>query len=142
MKKLAIILLGLFPLVLSSCLKEEEDYFDKSASARIEEAVKNAISVLEGAENGWAVKYYPNPTQTFGGFNLFFKFDDGTVTVSSEIESASTTATSLYSVGQEAGPTLAMTRKRADQTISPTRAIRTGTGRTTRGWKATTCGLS
>ena len=38
MKKLAIILLGLFPLVLSSCLKEEEDYFDKSASARIEEA--------------------------------------------------------------------------------------------------------
>ena len=61
MKKLAIILLGLFPLVLSSCLKEEEDYFDKSASARIEEAVKNAISVLEGAENGWAVKYYPNP---------------------------------------------------------------------------------
>ena len=58
MKKLAIILLGLFPLVLSSCLKEEEDYFDKSASARIEEAVKNAISVLEGAENGWAVKYY------------------------------------------------------------------------------------
>lgn len=53
--------------MLSSCLKEEEDYFDKSASARIEEAVKNAISVLEGAENGWAVKYYPNPTQTFGG---------------------------------------------------------------------------
>lgn len=47
--------------------EEEEDYFDKSASARIEEAVKNAISVLEGAENGWAVKYYPNPTQTFGG---------------------------------------------------------------------------
>lgn len=111
MKKLAIILLGLFPLVLSSCLKEEEDYFDKSASARIEEAVKNAISVLEGAENGWAVKYYPNPTQTFGGFNLFFKFDDGTVTVSSEIESASTTATSLYSVGQEAGPTLAIDTK-------------------------------
>ena len=29
MKKLAIILLGLFPLVLSSCLKEEEDYFDQ-----------------------------------------------------------------------------------------------------------------
>ena len=97
MKKLAIILLGLFPLVLSSCLKEEEDYFDKSASARIEEAVKNAISVLEGAENGWAVKYYPNPTQTFGGFNLFFKFDDGTVTVSSEIESASATYISTAS---------------------------------------------
>ena len=111
MKKLAILLLGLFPLVLSSCLKEEDDYFDKSASARIEEAVKNAIAVLEGAENGWAVKYYPNPTQAFGGFNLFFKFDDGTVTVSSEIENASTTASSLYSVGQEAGPTLAIDTK-------------------------------
>lgn len=96
--------------MLSSCLKEEEDYFDKSASARIEEAVKNAISVLEGAENGWAVKYYPNPTQTFG-VQPFFKFDDGTVTVSSEIESASTTATSLYSVGQEAAPRWRSTRK-------------------------------
>lgn len=111
MKKLAIILLGLFPLVLSSCLKEEEDYFDKDASARIEQAVNNAISVLEGAQNGWAVKYYPNPTQTFGGFNLFFKFDDGKVTVCSEIENATTTATSLYSIGQEAGITLTIDTK-------------------------------
>lgn len=111
MKKLAIILLGLFPLVLSSCLKEEEDYFDKDASARIEQAVNNAISVLEGAQNGWAVKYYPNPTQTFGGFNLFFKFDDGKVTVCSEIEIATTTATSLYSIGQEAGVTLTIDTK-------------------------------
>lgn len=111
MKKLAILLLGLFPLVLSSCLKEEEDYFDKGASARIEEAVKNAITVLEGAQNGWAVKYYPNPTQTFGGFNLFFKFANGEVTVCSEIENATTTATSLYSMGEEAGVTLTIDTK-------------------------------
>ena len=41
MKKLAILLLGVLPLVMSSCLKEENDYFDKSASDRLEEAVAN-----------------------------------------------------------------------------------------------------
>ena len=111
MKKLAIILLGLFPLVLSSCLKEEEDYFDKSASARIEEAVKNAISRARRRGERLGREILPQPHTDLGGFNLFFKFDDGTVTVSSEIESASTTATSLYSVGQEAGPRWRSTRK-------------------------------
>ncbi|WP_418409082.1 DUF4302 domain-containing protein [Alistipes sp.] len=111
MKKLAILLLGVLPLVMSSCLKEENDYFDKSASDRLEEAVAKAISVLEGAEHGWAVKYYPNPTQAFGGFNLFFKFADGQVTVCSEIASATKTVTSLYSMGQEAGATLTFDTK-------------------------------
>lgn len=111
MKKSVIILLGLLTLVMTSCLKEENDYFDKSASDRIEQAVANAIAVLEGAENGWAVKYYPNPTQAYGGFNLFFKFADGKVTVCSEIASASTTVTSLYSMGQEAGATLTFDTK-------------------------------
>lgn len=111
MKKLAILLLGVLPLVMNSCLKEENDYFDKSASDRLEEAVAKAISVLEGAEHGWAVKYYPNPTQAFGGFNLFFKFADGQVTVCSEIASAAKTVTSLYSMGQEAGATLTFDTK-------------------------------
>lgn len=111
MKRSIIILASLFSLVLSSCLKEEKDYFDDNAAVRIEKAVKDAIAVLEGAENGWAVKYYPNPTQTYGGFNLFFKFANGEVTVCSEIDDASTTDSSLYSVGQEAGPTLSIDTK-------------------------------
>lgn len=111
MKKLLIILLGIFPLVLSSCLKEDDDKFDNNTAARVEEFKKNAIKVLEGAENGWAVKYYPSPTQEFGGFNLFFKFENGEVTVCSEMNDASNQVTSLYSLSQEAGVTMTFDTK-------------------------------
>ena len=63
--------------------------------------------MLESAENGWHVRYFPSPTQEFGGYNLFFKFSEGSVTVASEIESnPSTTETSLYSFGEDLGVTL------------------------------------
>ena len=63
--------------------------------------------MLESAENGWHVRYFPSPTQEFGGYNLFFKFSEGSVTVASEIESnPSITETSLYSLGEDLGVTL------------------------------------
>ena len=98
MKKTAIILFLVLaiPALLTSCLFDEEDLFDKSASERIEAAKQEAKTVLESAENGWHVRYFPSPTQEFGGYNLFFKFSEGSVTVASEIESnPSTTETSL-----------------------------------------------
>lgn len=50
---------------------------------------------------------FPLPTQEFGGYNLFFKFSEGSVTVASEIESnPSITETSLYSLGEDLGVTL------------------------------------
>lgn len=111
MKKLAILLLGILPLVLNSCLKEQEDFFPDDASVRAEKFAQKTIEVLEGAENGWHVKYYPNPDQTFGGFHLFFKFKDGQVTVASEMDDAAKTATSLYSLSKEAGVTLTIDTK-------------------------------
>lgn len=109
MKKTIIIqfLVLAIPALLTSCLFDEEDLFDKSASERIEAAKNEAKSVLESAENGWHVRYFPSPTQEFGGYNLFFKFSDGSVTVASEIEDdTSTTETSLYSLGEDLGVTL------------------------------------
>ena len=109
MKKTAIILFLVLaiPALLTSCLFDEEDLFDKSASERIEAAKQEAYTVLESAENGWHVRYFPSPTQEFGGYNLFFKFSEGSVTVASEIESnPSTTETSLYSLGEDLGVTL------------------------------------
>ena len=109
MKKTAIILFLVLaiPALLTSCLFDEEDLFDKSASERIEAAKQEAKTVLESAENGWHVRYFPSPTQEFGGYNLFFKFSEGSVTVASEIESnPSTTETSLYSFGEDLGVTL------------------------------------
>lgn len=109
MKKTAIILFLVLaiPALLTSCLFDEKDLFDKSASERIEAAKQEAKTVLESAENGWHVRYFPSPTQEFGGYNLFFKFSEGNVTVASEIESnTSTTETSLYSLGEDLGVTL------------------------------------
>ena len=50
MKKILILLA--LPLLFNSCLKDDEDKFSKSATERIEEAVKEAITVLQGAEYG------------------------------------------------------------------------------------------
>lgn len=114
MKKTAIIfsLLLAVPFLLTSCLFDEEDLFDQSASERIEAAKNEAKTVLESAENGWHVTYFPSPTQEFGGYNLFFKFSDGKVTVASEIErNTSTTVTSFYSLGEDLGVTLNLDTK-------------------------------
>ena len=56
MKKILILLA--LPLLFNSCLKDDEDKFSKSATERIEEAVKEAITVLQGAENGWRMELY------------------------------------------------------------------------------------
>lgn len=111
MKKIAIILLGIISLAFDSCKKEQDDYFDKPASERMAEALANAKNVLEGAENGWAVKYFPNPQQIFGRYNLFFKFSEGNITVCSEVEGSKTTETSLYSMGEDLGPTITFDTK-------------------------------
>ena len=111
MKHNAIFLTLLCPMILSSCLFEENDFFEESASERIEADMKHAAEVLEGAADGWLVKYFPHPQQEFGGFNMFFKFEDGWVTVASELEDASATTKSLYSIGQESGPTLQIDSK-------------------------------
>ena len=116
MKRSAIILLLFLavPALLTSCLFDEEDLFDQSASERIEAAKQEAKTILESAENGWHVRYFPSPTQEFGGYNLFFKFSDGKVTVASEIErDPSTTETSLYSLGEDLGVTLNFDTKNA-----------------------------
>lgn len=116
MKRSAIILLLFLavPALLTSCLFDEEDLFDQSASERIEAAKQEAKTILESAENGWHVRYFPSPTLEFGGYNLFFKFSDGKVTVASEIErDPSTTETSLYSLGEDLGITLNFDTKNA-----------------------------
>lgn len=107
MKKIAILSFLALPLLFTSCLFDEEDVFDKSASERIEAAKNEAKTVLEGAPNGWHVRYFPSPTQEFGGYNVFFKFSEGSVTIASETETdPATTETSLYTLGEDLGVTL------------------------------------
>ena len=54
MKKtnIACLLLVTLPLLLQSCLKDQDDIFSESASARMSNYLKNAADVLVGADNG------------------------------------------------------------------------------------------
>lgn len=105
MKKL-IILLAVLPLVLSSCLKDDKDAFGKTASERIREVQEGTEKALTGAANGWLMEYYPSATQEYGGIAIYMKFQNGTVTVTSEAGGAGKTAESLYSYDQDYGPTI------------------------------------
>jgi len=106
MKKYLILSLSALPLLFSSCLKEDKDLFDESASARVERIQTETEQVLNAAPNGWQMKYYPSSTQQYGGIMIYMKFDKGEVTVASEHGAEGETAKSLYSYDADAGATL------------------------------------
>ena len=105
MKKF-IILLTALPLVLTSCFKEDDDVFDKSAAERIYQTQLGTEKVLNEAPNGWLMEYYPSKTQESGGVRIFMKFDNGKVSISSEHGAADQVETSYYSYDQDYGPTI------------------------------------
>lgn len=108
MKKIFFLLsVALISLAFTSCTIEQDDIFDKSSAARVEEALKADYKILTSAENGWLMQYFPSRSKEFGGYNVILKFtEDGKVTVASDIASSDETATSLYKLVQSAGVTL------------------------------------
>lgn len=116
MKRL-LILLGL-PLVLSSCLLNEEDKFPKSATERMNEAIEQAENVLQGAVNGWRVELYPEKSRIYGGYTMFLKFSsDGKVTAASENFDPAQTDESYYSVEPDNGPMLSVQHLQRDHSF-------------------------
>lgn len=64
-------------LFLQSCLKEENELFDKSAAQRLMEAQEEYEAVLKSAKNGWYMDYYAGgQEQRIGGYQILCKFDD------------------------------------------------------------------
>ncbi len=110
MKKNNIILfllMALPTLLLTSCLKDQEDVFSESASLRTANYLSNAKKVLTSSANGWLLNYYPDREQSYGGCAFVLKFDDETVTVNSELGGDPTYAvTSTYIMNNEDGPVL------------------------------------
>ncbi len=96
-------------LLCNSCTPEVEDYFEESASERIEKAIVKYREILSAPEYGWIMEYYPGgSSQTFGGFALSVKFfEDGKVIFqSSTSEDVTTQASSTYKLMRDMGPTL------------------------------------
>ena len=94
-----------FAWALASCVQDEKEIFEKSASLRMNEALVNAKNVLTAAPNGWVMYYYPEGDQIYGGYVHTMKFsDDGEVTVRSELFEDS--YTSRFSMLPDDGPVL------------------------------------
>ena len=92
MKKNNIILfllMALPTLLMTSCLKDQEDLFDDSASARTTKYLANIKQVLTSAENGWLFNYYPDRDQSYGGQPYVVKFKDDTVIAYADTEDRS-----------------------------------------------------
>jgi len=105
MKRTALILLAVTAALSAvSCVRDDDPVFEQSASVRLQNALKNAQSVLVGAENGWLMSYYPDPEQSYGGYTYTMKFSQEEVEVWSELFEGS--SKSLYRMSTDNGPVL------------------------------------
>ncbi|MBR1505690.1 MAG: DUF4302 domain-containing protein [Prevotella sp.] len=110
--KIFIFLLMALPaLMLTSCLKDQEDIFDKASSLRMDDYMAQVRETLASAPYGWAFDYYPETEQLYGGYTYALVFDTKQVTVYAEDWINEDTGvngpeTSYYSLRNDMGPVL------------------------------------
>lgn len=92
-------------LLLQSCLKDQEDVFDSSSSARMEEYLNKAKTVLMNSEQGWILDYYPHANRIYGGYAYTIKFTKNAAEIRYEREPGKK-ETCLYSMKTNNGPEL------------------------------------
>jgi len=112
MKKIIYILLAMV-IILPSCLKEDNDFFDKSSSERMTEAMKEYKNILEGSPNGWLMSYFPGrdaQNEVKAGYNYLVKFKNGEVTAAADFSitgyPSGNEITSLYKIDADEGAVL------------------------------------
>lgn len=107
MKKSNIILLLSALLVCTSCLFEQKDIFDKTPAERMNEFLNEYQDLLESAENGWMLEYYPDSDLSYGGYVYFLTFNDGEVSVKFQLANdINEPAASLFKMTSDDGPIL------------------------------------
>lgn len=102
-KRIAILLCAV-PMLLTSCLKDQDDVFDESSSSRMQQTLANTKEILKGAANGWVIDYYAGIDAAYGGYAFAVKFDEQTCTASSERKPEA--CTSYYKLTTDNGPVL------------------------------------
>lgn len=105
-KILLYTLLALPALLMQSCLKDQEDIFDKPYSQRMEEYLQAAQDSLVSAPYGWAFDYYPENNQSYGGFTYTIAFSKDADTVRFENNPDDGKLVSLYKMKEDDGPVL------------------------------------
>ncbi|MGP1480502.1 MAG: DUF4302 domain-containing protein [Hoylesella enoeca] len=99
---LACLMMG---FTVSSCLKDQEDTFDKAPAIRLQDYMSRAKTTLESATNGWLFEIYPAQGQPYGGYAFTVKFEKGQAEVRSILR-PDQTATSYYRITAENGPAI------------------------------------
>lgn len=92
-------------MMLSSCLKDQEDIFEVDPANRLEQRLEDCKKTLISSENGWAFDYFPDRAISYGGYVYGLKFTENDVTVTCELAPGQT-ETSLYKMTNDNGPVL------------------------------------
>lgn len=107
MKKSNIILFLSALLVFTSCLFEQKDLFDRTPAERMDAFLNEYQTLLESADNGWMMEYYPDSDLSYGGYVYFLTFADGEVSAQFQLaDDVSKAVTSLYKMTPDDGPVL------------------------------------
>lgn len=106
MQKTIYVLLGLAALLLPSCLKDDKQFFDQPAAARIDALVAQDKQLLESAPEGWRLSYYAGRDYSGPGYSILMKFADGHVTMMGDNADPELVATTAYDVVKDEGPVL------------------------------------
>lgn len=107
MKKFNIIFLlaGLF--FCTSCLFEQKELFDQTPAERMESFLNEYQELLETAENGWILEYYPDNDVAYGGYVYHLSFADGEVSALFQLAAdLAEPKSSLYKMVGDDGPVL------------------------------------
>ncbi len=100
------LLLALPAFFLQSCQTEEDNVFDKPYSERMEEFLQKAQETLVASQYGWALDYYPQSNQTYGGVAYTIKFTRDNAIVRYENNPDDGEVKSLYKMKEDDGPVL------------------------------------
>lgn len=107
MKKITIMLLAAVTLTFQSCLKDDDEVFGDSATARMTNYLNNARETLMSSEYGWVLEMYPQEEQAYGGYAYTLKFTEDSIFVRSELAQDNSTqeeARSLWTLTNDDGP--------------------------------------
>lgn len=107
MKKFNIIFLLTGLLLCTSCLFEQKEIFDETPAERMESFLNEYQEILEAAENGWILEYYPDSDLSYGGYAYHLSFVDGNVSALFQLASdLSKPMESMYKMVPDDGPVL------------------------------------
>lgn len=101
----AVGLTAMLTIIMSSCLKNQEDLFSDEPSTRLDKRLQECQEVLCSSEYGWAMDYYPDRNISYGGWVYALRFTRDKVTVAAELAPGQS-ETSYYKLTDDNGPIL------------------------------------